>query len=240
LWQVTTARRLLAWVAEYPRRSPVTLGYLLVLAATDVIVHHLLASGTRRRLLLGISTNLHHMERNPLRVLVASPLVIDTGATFVDNLLIIGLGLVVCMAVLERRAGSLRAAGVFVLGHVGATLVAAVVIVAAVRSGSYPGSVQSGLDYGVSYGAIAVAMAVTWYLPLWVRPLWAAFGVFYPLTAATWYGRVPDFSTVGHLAGALLGLAAGYAITAAGRRTATEPDDLDGRVPAGPDGDLSS
>ena len=136
------AARVCAVVRDHVRRSPVTSGYLLLLAAADVVVFHLLTAATRARLLQAISTNVHNLGRHPMRSLAASMLVADTRASFLDELLIVGLGVAVCLAWLERRAGSVRAAGVFVLGHVAATLVAALVIVTAVRGGVYPPSVE--------------------------------------------------------------------------------------------------
>jgi hypothetical protein len=227
LWGVThqgwraAALRAYSSARDLPRRSPVTCGYLALLALTDVLVHHLLPPATRARLLLDISTNLDNLGRHPVRSLVASMLVIDTRAAFLDDVLIVGLGIAACLGWLERRAGSLRAAGVFVFGHVTATLVAAVVLLAAIHGGSYPRSVEHSLDYGVSYGSITAVTAITWYLPRRTRAFWAALCVLYPLTDTTWYGWVPDFTTVGHMAGALCGLAAGLAVR---RRTSrTEP-----------------
>lgn len=204
--------RACARARDYPRRSPVTSGYLVVLAVTDVLVFHMAAPAARRRLLLDISTNLHNLGRHPARSIAASMLVADTRASFLDELLIVGLGIAVCLAWLERRAGSLRAAALFVTGHVAATLVAALVILTAVRAGVYPASVEHGLDFGVSYGSITATAAAGWYLPRRARVPWAAVCVLYPLTAASWYAWLPDFTTVGHVAGALCGLAAGYGL----------------------------
>lgn len=207
----TAAARAYAWVRAYPRRCPVTFAYLVVLAVTDVLVFHVVAPAARERLLLDVSTNLGNLGRHPVRSMIASMLVVDTRASFLDELLIVGLGIAVCLARLERRAGSLRAAAVFVFGHVTATLVAALVLLVAIGSGSYPPALEHTLDFGVSYGSITATTAITWYLPGGVRVPWAAVCVLYPLTAASWYGWVPDFTTVGHVAGALCGLAAGYA-----------------------------
>lgn len=200
------------------RDSPVTTGYLALLAVTYVLVHHVLAPPTRARLLLEISTNLHNLGRHPLLSLAASMLVADR-ASWLDEVLIVGLGIAVCLGWLERRTGSLRAAGVFVFGHVTATLVAAVVVLA----GAYPEPLSRSLDFGVSYGSIAATAAVAWFLPWYARIPWAAVCVLYPLTAASWYGRLPDFTTVGHVTGALCGLLAGYVVSGRRARAARTP-----------------
>jgi hypothetical protein len=199
-------------VIDYPRRSPVTAGYLVLLGVTHVLVSYVLTPSARTRLVLDISTNLDNLAHHPVRSLVASMLVVDTGASWLDNVLIVGLGIAVCLAWLERRAGSLRAAGVFVFGHVAATLVAAVVLVIAIHGGTYPHDLEHALDYGVSYGSITATAAIAWYLPVAARAVWAPVCVLYPLTAADWYSWLPDFTTVGHLAGALCGIAAGYVL----------------------------
>ena len=222
----TVAAGAYAAVRDHVRRTPVTSGYLVLLAVADVLVFHVLAPATRARLLLDISTNLHNLGRHPVRSMAAGMLVVDTRASFLDEVLIVGLGIAVCLAWLERRAGSVRAAGVFVFGHVAATLVAALVIVSAVRGGAYPASIERSLDFGVSYGSITATAAITWYLPREIRAVWAGVCVLYPLTAAAWYGWVPDFTTVGHMAGALCGIAAGYALR--GRPSDHAPDELAG------------
>jgi hypothetical protein len=136
--------------------------------------------------------------------------VADTSGAILDNILILGVGVAVCLAALERRTGMLRAAGIFVAGHVTATAVAAIVTVIALHAGRYPAEIRDELDYGVSYGALTVAAAITPILPRWSRLPWAAFAVLYPLTAATWYGALPDVTTVGHITAALTGLVFGF------------------------------
>jgi hypothetical protein len=228
--ETSAVRRAYGWVIDYPRRSPVTSGYLILLGVTHVLVSYALTPSARTRLVLDISTNLDNLGRHPVRSLVASMLVIDSRAALLDDVLIVGLGIAVCLGWLERRAGSLRAAGVFVFGHVTATLVAAVVLLAAIHGGVYPAAVRHSLDYGVSYGSITAVTAITWYLPRRARAFWAALCVLYPLTDTTWYGWVPDFTTVGHVAGALCGLAAGLAVRRRGAAR-ERPADTPARQP---------
>jgi hypothetical protein len=49
--------------------------------------------------------------------------------------------------------------------------------------------------------------AITSHLPRPLRPLWLAGWVGYLLSTATWYGALPDFTTIGHMLAIGIGLA---------------------------------
>jgi hypothetical protein len=213
-------RDLRVFVVGYPRASPATLTYLALLAVDTVVVNHLLSSVTADRILAAISTNLDNLPRHPFTTLFGSLLLVDDG-TWLDNLLVVGLGLCVCLGLLERRLGSLRALGAALSAHVGATLITSVVVAMATDAGTYPAGIRHSLDYGVSYASIAAITAVTPLLPRRGRPWWAAAAVLYPLTAADWYGWLPDFTTIGHIAAALIGLTAGFALAWTARTRST-------------------
>ncbi|MEU9120897.1 rhomboid-like protein [Streptomyces sp. NPDC048506] len=193
--------------ARYPRHSPATAAYLVVLAVDTVVVKRLLPEATAGRILHEISTNLDNLPRRPFTSLFGSLLVVDHG-TWLDYLLVIGLGLAVCLALLERRIGTRRALAVVLLGHVGATLITSVIVAEATHVGTYPLAIRHALDYGVSYASSAAVAAITPLLPRLARPWWVVGAVVYPLTAADWYGRLPDFTTIGHVSAALIGLTA--------------------------------
>src|SRR5262249_5796110 len=74
--------------------------------------------------------------------------------------------------------------------------------------GHYGPQLRTAFDFGVSYGSGAVTAAVVGYLPWWARPVWIAAGVGYLLSDATWSGRWPDFTTVGHLTAVAIGVLA--------------------------------
>jgi hypothetical protein len=182
-----------------------TAGYLVLLLITRLVVAALSpdAAGT---LLHAISTAPADFGWwFPLR-LVASALVVDTSGAVLDTVLIVVVGIAFCLGLLERRLGTARAFGVFLGVHVFATLLTLVLAVAA----DYPAEVWTELDYGVSYGALGAAGAATWFLPRWVRVPWAAFALLYPLTAADWYGALPDVTTAGHVLSAASGLVLGW------------------------------
>ena len=193
---------------RFLRRRAGTACYLALLLATHVLVFHALPDGRRRRVLEGISTNLAGMDgwTAPFR-LVAGALVADTSGTVLDQILIVGLGLGVCLSWLEERLGTLRAFAVAGAAHVLATLLVLAVVAVAVRTGRYPDEVRHAPDYGVSFASIGAVGAVTWLLPGWARVPWGVVAVLYPLTAATWYGWLPDFSSVGHVLSGAIGVA---------------------------------
>ncbi|MGW1172862.1 rhomboid-like protein [Kitasatospora sp. NPDC002543] len=225
--------RLLRAARTYPRRSPLTSGYVLLLLAGHVWVEELLSPDRADALRDHISTNLDNLHDHPVTALFGSALLFDGTLTeilstgFGSTLITLGLGVCCCLAWTERRFGSLRAAAVFLGGHIGATLVTAAVILLALRHGWYPESVRQASDYGISYGAQTVLALATLAVPRRARLPWAAFVVAWPLSGdGEWPGPLPGFTTVGHLLAAALGfaLAAAVAVATARRRRAEAPD----------------
>jgi hypothetical protein len=212
---------LLRAVADYPRRNPFTAGYLVVLLLTSWLVDQL-SEPTESGLLQSISTNLDNMTTHPVFSLVASALVPADGLRPA-----VLVGVVGCLAWLERAFGARRAFSVYAAGHVAGTLLSLVVIMLAVRAGGYPDEVRGALDYGVSYGAVAAFTAVSSSLPRWLGVPWAVAGVAYAFTETTWIGALPDFTTFGHCTAALTGLGAALWLWRAPRpapnRSSSEP-----------------
>jgi hypothetical protein len=201
-----TTGRLGRAVPAYPRRNPVTAGYLVVLAVGWVVLAAVPAA-VRGRVLAAVSTNLANLPRRPVLALLGSPLVVDTSAGPLFAALVVVGGIAVCLAALERRIGGLRAALAGLAGHLVATALSLAVVVLAVRHGWYPASVRSAPDYGVSYLAMTAATAVAPLLRRW--PLVAGYLLVVlalPLAMTTWYGWLPDFTTIGHLTAGLCGL----------------------------------
>ncbi|WP_078973022.1 rhomboid-like protein [Streptomyces sp. MMG1533] len=154
-----------------PTGTPFTFGYGAVLALTSLVteyadpalVHHLHQAS---------STDVAHLVQTPVPVLLASALWIAGGI-----LSPYAIGLVLVLTALERRIGGLRTAGVFLLGHVLATLATEVPVGLAVLAGHLPDSSLHRLDYGVSFGVAAGVGALAGLLTPWLRwPLLAAFG----------------------------------------------------------------
>jgi hypothetical protein len=154
-----------------PTGTPFTFGYAIVLCVTSLISAHA-DPALVHALLQGSSTDVAHLARTPELVLVGSALWLAGGMASP-----FAIGFVLVLTALERRIGGLRTAGVFLLGHVLATLATEVPVGLAVLAGQLPESSLHRLDYGVSFGVAAGTGALAGLLPLWLRvPLLAGFG----------------------------------------------------------------
>ncbi|MFG2310106.1 rhomboid-like protein [Streptomyces sp. NPDC048566] len=134
-----------------PQRTPFTFGYLLVLAATSTVAAHA-APSLVRALHQACSTDVAHLVRYPVAVLFASALWIAGGIASP-----FAAGCLLALTALERRIGGGRTVGVFLLGHLGATLATEIPVGLAVWAGRLPGTSLHRFDYGISYGAAACA-----------------------------------------------------------------------------------
>ncbi|MFJ1971888.1 rhomboid-like protein [Streptomyces sp. NPDC087903] len=154
-----------------PASTPVTFAFVLVLAVTSAVAAHA-DPALVHALHQGSSTDVAHLVRTPVLVLFASALWIAGGINSPY-----ALGLVLVLTALERRVGGPRTAGVFLLGHVLATLATEVPVGLAVLAGHLPDSSLHRLDYGVSFGVAAATGALAGLLTPWLRwPLLAVFG----------------------------------------------------------------
>ncbi len=186
-------------VTAYVRTSPFTFAYLGVLLATTAL---LAVSSERGRtvLLRASSTNLNHLAREPLRVLVASAFWLQ-GFSLVTWALLF----VVVLAAVERALGTRRALAVFAAGHIGATLLTALGLWIGIRAGAFSPALDDTIDVGVSYGFVAAAAAFTFVLPRRARLPYAA----------TLVGYLVYRLAAGHTytdAGHLVALAIGYGL----------------------------
>nr|WP_236056206.1 rhomboid-like protein [Streptomyces sabulosicollis] len=150
------------------RTVPFTLGYTLVLLGTGLYTR-LGDPGTVRDLLAGASTDVSNLSQRPLLTLLVSALWAVGGIT---SPYLVAFPLV--LGALERRIGGVRTAGVFLLGHVLATLLTEIPVAVSVAVGHLPDTSLRRLDYGVSYGLIACAAALAGLLP--PRRRWALLG----------------------------------------------------------------
>jgi hypothetical protein len=125
-------------------RVQFTVGYAAVLLAIscailwlgphahDVIVQH-------------ASTNLHNLSRGHLGTLLGSALVVDAGPLY------FWLPFLTCLlALAELHLRTIRLIVAFVVGHIGATLVVAAALAAAVEFGWMPMSITRVSDVGMS------------------------------------------------------------------------------------------
>lgn len=196
-------RSRLHWLSEagraYVRSAPGTYLYLFVLLVTAWVLQTS-SPHVAQRLVLERSTNLHHLATDPVRVLVASAFWVSAAWQVVPWAALFTL----VLAPAERWLGTLRWSVVFACGHVGATLLTAAGLWAAIRLDAVDQSVSRSADVGVSYGFFAVAAVLVYRLPRQVRlPYLAALGG-YVVVAFVVQGT---FTDAGHLLALLIGFA---------------------------------
>lgn len=220
------ACRVLHRIRDWVRGAPAASLYVCLLLSLHLVLDHLVPKDDAARFVQYVSTNVDNLTSHPLAALAGSALMLDSTLIhiftigFVGTLITLVAGLMVVLPALERRLGAARALGVFVAGHVGATLVAAVIIEIAVAHGVYPSSVRSAHDVGISYGAQAVlGCGVVLLARGRPRVLCAILVLAWPLGDMSVVGGLPDFTTCGHLIAALLGFAAGAFLERRDRRT---------------------
>ncbi|RKT56796.1 rhomboid-like protein [Saccharothrix australiensis] len=186
------------------RRNPVTAGYLLAVAGLALLMRFVFADGMSAQIVESLSTNTGNLAHHPVNALVGSAFVLDPGDGVVFTAVAL-LGLAVCLGAFERVVGPWRAVGVALAGHVGATMAATAVI----ALGAYPVDLSEVVDVGVGHVAFAAGGAVTVLVPVVLRGPWLAVLVGYPLLVAEWFGAVPEFDAVGHVAAAVIGAGCG-------------------------------
>jgi hypothetical protein len=178
-------------------RVRITLGYAAVLVAVSAALVDL-GPRVRAQVIAQASTNLHNLAHGHLATLFGSAFVTDAGPMY------FWLPCLVCLLALAEliwRSG--RLAIVFVAGHIGATLLVAVGLTAAIEVGWLPLSISRASDVGVSYGAVAVLGALTAAVPRRWRPAWIGWWVPVGIAAAA---MGDDFTDVGHSVALVLGM----------------------------------
>lgn len=183
----------------YVRSAPATYVYLAVLFLTSWILQTS-SSRVANALLQERSTNLHHLARDPLRVLLSSAFWVGSLRDWLMWVVLVS----VFAAPVERWLGTTRTVLVFLAGHVGATLVIAAGLWVALRSDLVESSVVNARDVGASYGVLAVASLGTYLLPRRLRLPYAGLLAGTLVLFAATSGTFTDF---GHLIAAAIGLA---------------------------------
>ena len=173
----------------------VTVAYSVILVAVSLT---LTALGPHARdvVVRQMSTNVHNLAQGNFGTLVGSAFVNDG-----DGVYFCLPGLVCLLALGELIWCSKGLLVTFAVGHIGATLIVAVGLVAAVEAGWLPFSVARASDVGISYGAVCVLGALTASIPLRWRPAWVGWWLGIAVTAAAG----ADFTAVGHIVALLLG-----------------------------------
>src|SRR5271154_1259073 len=178
-------------------RVRITLGYAAVLIGVSAALVDL-GPRARAHVIAQASTNLHNLAHGHLATLLDSAFVTESGPMY------FWLPCLVCLLALAEliwRSG--RLAIVFVTGHVGATLLVAVGLTAAIEFGWLPLSISRASDVGVSYGAVAVVGALTAAIPRRWKPAWLGWWIPVGIVAAV---LSDDFTDVGHTIALALGM----------------------------------
>jgi hypothetical protein len=178
-------------------RVRVTVGYAVTLVVVAAILVEL-DPVVQDRIVLHASTNLHNLRHGHVGTLLGSAFVVDAGPVLYWL-----PGLVCLLALGELLWRSRRLVVAFAVGHVGATLLVAAGLWAAVSHGWLPRSVTGATDVGMSYGATAVLGALTPTIPRHWRPAWIGWWLAVAVTAVV---AGADFTNVGHLLALVLGM----------------------------------
>jgi hypothetical protein len=175
----------------------VTVGYAatLIVVATTLVI---LGPRVEDAVVSHMSTNVYNLAHGHFATLVGSVFVTSSGFIYVWL-----PGLICLLALAELFWRSRRLILAFGLGHVGATLIVAVGLAAAIRFGWLPISVARASDVGISYGAVAVLGALTVVIPPRWRPAWIGWWLMVALVAV-FFGD--DFTNAGHLIALMIGM----------------------------------
>jgi hypothetical protein len=193
-------------------RIRVTVAYAVILTGVSSVLVTL-GPAVANRVIEHASTNLHNLSHGHLGTLFVSAFVIEAGPIYVWL-----PGLMCLMALAELMWRSRRLMLAFAIGHIGATLLVAVGLTAAVELGWLSTDVTRATDVGMSYGAAAVLGALSAAIPRRFRPAWTGWWI---AVAAAVVAVNRDFTDVGHAAALVLGALASTRFGRAARWTPT-------------------
>ena len=178
-------------------RVRVTMIYAAVLAGVTVALV-VLGPDVQGLVVRHASTNLHNLSRGHLATLLDSAFVVNAGPIYIWL-----PGLVCLLALFELLYHSTRLIVAFAVGHIGATLVVAAGLIAAVESGMLSNSVARAEDVGMSYGAVGVLGALSAAIPRRHRAVWVGWWIG---VAAAGVLVERDFTAAGHAVALMLGM----------------------------------
>ncbi|MFI7409213.1 rhomboid-like protein [Streptomyces sp. NPDC049627] len=154
-----------------PTGTPFTFAYAAALTVTSLFATYA-DPALLHALHQGSSTDVAHLLRTPVLVLLASALWVAGGIVAPYTLCFL-----LVLTALERRIGGARTAVVFLCGHVLATLATEGPVGLAVLVGHLPDSSLHRLDYGISFGVATSIGALAGLLRPWLRwPVLVLFG----------------------------------------------------------------
>ena len=178
-----------------------TLLYAATLAVVAQVLFYL-GPRVQSEVIRQASTNLHNLGQGRLHTLIGSIFVNDAGPVYIWL-----PGLVSVLALGELLWQRRRLVVAFAIGHLGATLIVAVALAAAVASGLLSHSIADAADVGMSYGAVGVLGTFTAAIPARWRSPWV--GWWLAVAVASVALSRGDFTNAGHGIALILGMAAG-------------------------------
>lgn len=193
-------------------RVRVTVAYAVILLGVTTTLS-VLGPTAWDRVIRHASTNLHNLNHGHVGTLLGSAFVVDAGAPY---LWLPGLVCLLGVAELFWRSGRLVVA--FAVGHVGATLLVAAGLAAAVKLAWLPVAITRAEDVGMSYGATAVLGTLTGVVPHSWRSAWIGWWLAVG-AAVVWLSS--DFTDVGHAVALVLGMVVATRFGKPGPWTAT-------------------
>ncbi|MDI2125901.1 rhomboid-like protein [Yinghuangia seranimata] len=190
--------RALRGVHDWAASAPGTYIWLLTVYVTTYVYLHL-PSDDQTPFLKRRSTNIHHLNTDPLHVLASSAVWAEG-----SHLIKFTVMFTVIFAVAERWMGTWRWLGVAALGHVGASYLSQSLVLLGIKTGELPERMRNAVDVGPSYGLMAVAGVLFYKFAGPTRWVYlAALGAYVGFPVY----RDRDFTSAGHVTAALIGLA---------------------------------
>ncbi|MFE2164149.1 rhomboid-like protein [Streptomyces sp. NPDC059447] len=190
------SRPLRSWI----RSSPGTHIWLLIIAVTSIVVA-IAPDQIEHVLLHRNSSNIHQLDKYPVRALLSSAFWIEDPA----SLALYAVLFEVFHAPVERWLGTLRWLVIVATAHVVATLISQKVLLTAIRAHEAPRSMTHVVDIGVSYGLAASVGVLTYRIPNPWRWFYLAGAVaFFGIPLATG----GNFTDLGHAISLAVGLLA--------------------------------
>jgi len=194
-------------------RVRVTLFYAAALAMVAKVLLYL-GPGVHSEVIRHVSTNLHNLGEGRIGTLIGSAFVTADGPIYVWL-----PGLVAMLALGELLWRSGRLAVAFAVGHIGATLIVAAGLAAAIAAGLLSTSIVNVADVGMSYGAVGVLGTFTAAIPHRWRAAWIGWWLAVAVGAAVVSGGY--FTNAGHAVALVLGMLVGTRFGQPERWTAT-------------------
>ncbi|MFI9239106.1 rhomboid-like protein [Streptomyces sp. NPDC053079] len=186
-------------IRGWVRSSPGTHIWLLIIGITSLVIASA-SEGLESFLLHRSSSNIHELNRHPLRSLLISGFWIANPSSFLLYAALFEL----IHANVERWLGTLRWLVTVAVAHVAATLISQEVLLMAIESHSAPRSMKHVVDIGVSYGLAGASGVLTYRVPRPWRWLYLVGAVLFFAVPLTTGGT---FTDIGHAIALALGLA---------------------------------